>query len=312
MRASWTDPYLWLHLAGFAAVPILLELCLLGLAAGDPVLPVGLEFSLVAAIGIVPIVWMQWQRPFCIFCLLFLALKPSELSDQRRRLLRFFRTSVNQVLAIAIAVALTILLWKVYVLAPIAVSVTPFSSHWVGLGVAAIAFLGVNLFTQVPASVVRVLLVSDAQINAQEPYPAERVPLDFFLIGIRLKKILPDPPQRMAASNPSIPKPVVLTAESKDLAAQNLGLEAVTPSDSESATSGAEDFGAEDLGTEDSGAENSIIENLQADDLEIGSSGESLSEQAEESSSASALSEEEMLPDSLSSEKPSGDSPHAS
>lgn len=203
MRVVWSDPYVWLHLAGLATVPLLLELCFVGLAVGEPILPVWLEFFLVAAVGIGPILWMQWQRPFCIFSVVALALAPASISDPRRRMLRFFRTSVNQVLAIAIALALAILLWQLYRFAPIAADLAPFSSRWMGLGMAAIAFLGVNLFTQVPVSVLRLLTVSDNQLAAQEPYPPERIPLDFVLFGIRLRHILPEPSVRPLSSPPA-------------------------------------------------------------------------------------------------------------
>ena len=212
MRVVWSDPYVWLHLAGLAIVPLLLELCFVGLAVGDPILPVWLEFFLVAAVGIVPILWMQWQRPFCIFSVVALALAPGNLSDPRRRMLRFFRTSVNQVLAIATAIALAIVLWQVYRFAPLAADLAPFSSRWQGLGLAAIAFFGVNLFTQVPVSVLRLLTVSDRQLAAQDPYSPERIPLDFVLFGLRLRHILPEPKVR-----PLSPPPAPTTSQLSDL-----------------------------------------------------------------------------------------------
>lgn len=205
MRVVWSDPYVWLHLAGIATVPILLIICFVGLAVGDPILPVWLEFFLVAGFGVAPILWMQWQRPFCIFSVVALALAPANISDPRRRMLRFFRTSVNQVLAIAVSIGLTLLLWQLYRFAPIAADVAPFSSRWLGLGMAAIAFLGVNLFTQVPVSVLRLLTVSDKQLAAQVPYPPERIPLDFVLFGIRLRHILPEPPVRTLPTPPAPP-----------------------------------------------------------------------------------------------------------
>lgn len=206
MRAFWSDPYLWLHLAGLATVPIWLEICLLGLAVGDPVLPVWLEFFLVAGLGVAPILWMQWQRPFCIFCLLVLALSPSQLTDQQRRLLRFFRSSATQLVSIAVAIGLMVVLWQLYLRAPLVASVAPFEGQrWFGLGVAAIAFFLANLFTQVPASVLRVLLVSDAQLNAQEPYPVERILQDFTLTGFQVSRILPMPAMAMASPALSIP-----------------------------------------------------------------------------------------------------------
>jgi len=194
MRAFWSDPYLWLHLAGFATVPLWLEICLLGLAVGDPVLPVWMEVLLVGTVGIAPILWMQWQKPFCIYSFLFLAVAPVHMTDRQRRLLRLFKTSTTQLLAIPVAVALLVILWKLYLWAPLVASVAPFDGQrWFGLGLAAIAFLFANLFTQVPVSVLRVLLASDAQVNGQEPYPSERIGQDFTLPGFRLKQILPLP-----------------------------------------------------------------------------------------------------------------------
>lgn len=225
MRAFWSDPYLWLHLAGIATVPLWLEVCLLGLAVGDPVLPVWLEVLLVGTIGIAPILWMQWQKPFCIFSLLFLSLSPAHMSEDQRRLLRLFKSSVNQLLAIPVAVGLLVVLWQLYLRAPLVASVAPFDGQrWFGLGVAAIAFFLANLFTQVPVSVLRVLLASDAQVAAQVPYPSEQVGQDFTLFGIRLRQVLPVPatvavspaPATVAASEPTttIASPPPSTLES--------------------------------------------------------------------------------------------------
>jgi len=48
-----SEPILWIHVAGLAVVPIFLELCLLGLAVSDPLLPAWLELFIVAAVGVV-------------------------------------------------------------------------------------------------------------------------------------------------------------------------------------------------------------------------------------------------------------------
>jgi len=240
MRVVWSDPYVWLHLTGIATVPILLILCFVGFAVGDPILPVWLEFFLVAAFGVAPILWMQWQRPFCIFSVVALALAPANISDPRRRMLRFFRTSLNQVLAIAVSVALTILLWQLYRFAPIAADVAPFSSRWLGLGMAAIAFFGVNLFTQVPVSVLRLLTVSDKQLAAQVPYPPERIPLDFVLFGIRLRHILPEPPVRTLPTPPA-PRSTTPTAATPPEPASEPSEEATEPTPAAETTLTAEE-----------------------------------------------------------------------
>lgn len=193
MRSFWTEPFLWIHLAGLAALPLTLELVWLGLAVGDPILPIGLEFLLVAVVGIAPILWMQLTRPFDIFSILFLALKVEKLTQSQRRLLSLFKTKTNQVVAIAGALFMVWVLWQVYRIAPVAAGVIPLAPSWhiAGLLWAALAFLASNLFLQVPLSVLRVLLTSESQFAATAPYPVEKIPQDFTIPGVRVNKILP-------------------------------------------------------------------------------------------------------------------------
>lgn len=193
MRSFWSDPYLWVHLAGIAAVPIFLEICLLGFAVGDPLLPVWLELFLVGAVGIGPLFWMQWQRPFYIFSLLAVSLKPEQLTEDQRRLLTLFKSQRNRLAAAIVPILLFILLQKTYAVSAIAASVTPFPANWrlVGLFVAAIGFLACNLFTQVPISVLGVVLHSDAAFAATPPYPLEQIRRGFSVYGLRVNRILP-------------------------------------------------------------------------------------------------------------------------
>ncbi|MGP1383807.1 MAG: low-complexity tail membrane protein [Thainema sp.] len=194
MQSFRLDPYLWIHLAGLAALPILLEVCLLGLAVGYPLLPPVLEVAILAAIGIAPILWMQWTRPFYIFSLMAVALQPEKLSDQQRQMLRFFKTPVAKAFTLIAPVILIWVLWQLYKLAPIAADFTPISSQLriVGLLVAAIAFLACNLFLQVPLSVLHVLLVSPQSVENAEAYSIAEIPQNFTLIGLRIPKILPE------------------------------------------------------------------------------------------------------------------------
>jgi hypothetical protein len=120
MRSFWTEPFLWIHLAGIAALPLALELVWLGLAVGDPILPVWLELLLLAAVGILPVLWMQLTRPFDIFSLLVLAMKPEQLTQQQRRILSLFKTKANPLLTIAGAVFMLWVLWQIYRVAPVA------------------------------------------------------------------------------------------------------------------------------------------------------------------------------------------------
>nr|WP_290221551.1 low-complexity tail membrane protein [Trichocoleus desertorum] len=193
MRSFWSEPYLWVHAAGAAVLPILLELCLLGFAVGDPILPAGVEVGLVAVIGIAPLLWMQLFRPFNIFSLMVFALKLEKLTVDQRRILSLFKMQEGRVLAAVTPVFLVGVLWQLYRVAPVAASVAPFPATWrvAGLLLAAIAFLGCNLFLQVPVSVARVLLLSDAEFAATEPYPTEKIQRDFTAPGIQVNQILP-------------------------------------------------------------------------------------------------------------------------
>ncbi|XGV98421.1 MAG: low-complexity tail membrane protein [Leptolyngbya sp. BL-A-14] len=193
MRSFWSDPYLWVHLAGLAAFPLFLEGCLVGFAIGDPIFPIWLELLLVFAAGSLPILWMQWQRPFYIFSLVAVSLKPAALTDDQRKLLTLFKLPRNRVLAGLAAVALLFVLKNVYAVAPIAASSVSFlpTSHGLGLLIAAVAFFACNLFVQVPLSVASVMLSSDAAFARLEPYPFEQVRQNFTLIGLQLNQILP-------------------------------------------------------------------------------------------------------------------------
>lgn len=193
MRSFWSDPYLWIHLTGLAAFPLFLEGCLVGLAVGDPFLPVWLELLLIATVGSAPILWMQWQRPFYIFSLVAVSVKPDALTDDQRRLLTLFKLPRNRVLAVLVSVALIVVLRQVYEVAPIAASVASFlpASHFIGLLLAAVAFLACNLFVQVPVSVASVMLSNQSAFAATLPYPLETIRRSFTLVGLQLNQIVP-------------------------------------------------------------------------------------------------------------------------
>lgn len=199
MRSFWTEPFLWIHLAGIAALPLALEVVWLGLAVGDPLLPVWLELLLVAVVGIVPVLWMQLTRPFDIFSILVLAMKPEQLTQAQRRLLSLFKTKTNPAIAIAGALFLLWVLWQIYRVAPVASTVVPVPGWRIaGLLGAGAAFLVSNLFLQVPLSVAQVLLTSESEFAATEPYSLEKVPQDFTIPGWRVNQILP-----LAATEPA-------------------------------------------------------------------------------------------------------------
>jgi hypothetical protein len=193
MRSSWSEPFLWIHLAGLAALPIALELCLLGFAIGEPFLPIWLELLLVGAVGILPILWMQLVRPFYIFSILVLAIKPEQLTSDQRRILQLFKTPTHQGIAIGGTIFLAAILWQIYQLAPIATAIPflPSVGRTLGLLWAGAAFLISNLFLQVPLSVIPVLLTSDQALAAIAPYPVEKLRQDFTIPGLQVNQILP-------------------------------------------------------------------------------------------------------------------------
>jgi hypothetical protein len=193
MRSFWSEPFLWIHLAGLAALPIFLGLCWLGLAVGSPLLPVWLEVFLVGAAGIGPVLWMQWFRPFYIFSILVVAVKPQNLTNAQQRILAGFKSRLNQGLALFLAILLAVTLWQLYRFSPLAASVAPFPPQWrlAGLLLAAGAFLASNLFLQVPGSVLAVLLTPESEFAARQPHVLEKVGLDFTIAGWQVDRILP-------------------------------------------------------------------------------------------------------------------------
>ncbi len=194
MRSFRSEPILWIHLAGLATLPIFLEICWLGLAVGQGVLPVWLEFFLIAAIGCFPVLWVQLQRPFSIFAVVGIAQKPEQLDEQQRKILSLINTPANRLLAVLVAIFLIAVLWQLYQFAPVAATVVKFSPswRWVGLVIAALAFLASNVFLQIPVSVARVFVTSETKFAATKAYPVERIPLDFTIVGLQVNQILPE------------------------------------------------------------------------------------------------------------------------
>ncbi|WP_332981333.1 low-complexity tail membrane protein [Microcoleus sp. A003_D6] len=184
---------MWIHLSGAAALPIFLGVCLLGLAVGSPLLPVWLEMFLVAVAGIAPVLWMQWFRPFYIFSILVVAVKPQNLTNAQQQILTRFKTKLNQGLALFVAVLLGVILWQLYRLAPLAASVAPFppSWRWAGLLLAVATFLASNLFLQVSASVMAVLLTPESEFAATKPHVLEKIRQDFTIAPWQVDRLLP-------------------------------------------------------------------------------------------------------------------------
>lgn len=193
MNSFRTEPFLWIHLSGLAVFPLCLELVWLGLAIGDPVFPPVLELGLIAIVGILPVFWMQWQRPFDIFSLLVVAVTPNQLSEDQRKLLKLFKRPRQKVISAIAPLLLFFILWQLYQFAPIAASATANlpQLRLLGLLLATAAFLASHLFLQVPLSVLGVLLTRQDTYAATEPYTPEAVAENFTIPGIRVSRILP-------------------------------------------------------------------------------------------------------------------------
>jgi len=155
---------------------------------------VWLEFILLAAIGCFPVLWVQLQRPFSIFAVVGIAQKPEQLDEQQRKILSLINTPANRLLAVLVAIFLIGVLWQLYQIAPVAATVVRFSPswRWVGLVIAALAFLASNVFLQIPVSVARVFVTSETKFAATKAYPLERIPLDFTIVGLQVNQILPE------------------------------------------------------------------------------------------------------------------------
>ncbi|BAB75532.1 low-complexity tail membrane protein [Anabaena sp. FACHB-709] len=199
MRSFRSEPILWIHVAGLATLPIFLLLCLLFLSVGEPLLPVWMELLLVAATGLIPLLWMQLRRPFYIFAILGIALKPENLTEQQRKILCLINTKLNRVLALLSAILSIFVLWQLYQAAPLVVNITSQLPQWriLGLALAALTFLASNLFLQIPVSVARVLVTNDTEFAAIEPLPLEKINQDFTILGVRVNKILPQLPVKV-------------------------------------------------------------------------------------------------------------------
>lgn len=187
------EPFLWIHLAGIAVVPLSLQLVLLGLAIGDPLPLFWLELFIVGVFGVVPTLFMQLTRPFDLFSVLLLSLHPDSLTVEQRKILGSLKTRKIRILTIIVAFAMLGILWELYLLAPLgAVTVTTLP-QWriLGLLIAAIGFLLSNLFVQISIAVVGIILTPQQQWLTTEPYATEKILQDFTVCGLCVQKILP-------------------------------------------------------------------------------------------------------------------------
>ncbi|MDJ0601418.1 MAG: low-complexity tail membrane protein [Crocosphaera sp.] len=185
------EPFLWIHLAGLALAPLLLIVTWIGLAVSDPWPFYWVELVLVGIIGVVPMLWMQWTKPFDFFSILLLSIKPNHLTEEQRKILKLLKTRKNKIFHGIVAIGLLGVVWLLYQLAPFAAITASMLPQWriLGLMIAAIAFFFCNLFVQIPVSVLGVLLTSDKTWLTTKPIPCEKVISNFTVLGLQINKI---------------------------------------------------------------------------------------------------------------------------
>lgn len=193
MASISQEPYLWVHVAGLALVPVLCDVSLAGLAISEPLGPNWLELGLISALGGLPVLWMQWVRPFYIFSLGPIALVPDKLTEHQQRLLTRFKTPlIRGLVTVAFLGAIGLLVglyhFSSVIVAPAFLVKLP---RIAGIGIALMGFWGCNLFLQISLSAVGVLLTQPHQLAQTQPYPISKIEQDFTLVGLRINRILP-------------------------------------------------------------------------------------------------------------------------
>lgn len=191
MSSFRNEPFLWIHLSGIAVAPIALLIVWLSLAIATPITPYWLELIMLGIIGIIPILLMQWQKPFEIFSLLVVSLRPEVLTLEQRKILSLFKRPKQQFLALLTALLMAGKLYGIYYFAPLAaLPVVNFPQvRLLALLVAAIAFLVANLFVQVPVSVLGILFTQNKIYEETTPINIEDIPKNLTVPGLRVRKI---------------------------------------------------------------------------------------------------------------------------
>ena len=195
--------YLWVHFAGLAFVPLLLDICLSGLASAGPALPFQGQFWVIALLTIPPALTMQWRKPFYVFSLPPVALKPAVLSNDQRRCLQIFKSWQIKALAISIALFSIWVLAQLYAMTPL---ISPLLQPKAGLVCATITFFLATTFMQIAVSAARALLISPEALQRVAAVEEGAIASDFLILGIRVNKLFLDTPTQVdPESNQSIP-----------------------------------------------------------------------------------------------------------
>lgn len=191
VKSLRSEPFLWIHLLGISVFPIFIGITIIGLSIGDSYSFIG-ELILLTLITVLPIFWMQFKRPFNIFSVLFLSLKPERLNDRHKIILSLFKRFKHKFLSASAAVFMTALLWLLYHLSPLAVGTLNFvpQQRLLGLAIASVGFFASNLFFQIPLSALLVLSTKQVKLDRTSAYSVDKIERDFTTVGIQIDRIL--------------------------------------------------------------------------------------------------------------------------
>ncbi|MEM6449816.1 MAG: low-complexity tail membrane protein [Cyanobacteria bacterium P01_D01_bin.105] len=190
--------YLWVHFAALALVPLLLDVCLVGLASargafGYPS-AYGFQFWAIALLCVGLPLWMQIARPFYIFSLPPVALNPDGLTEDQRRCLTVLTSWQIKALAGVAAVGCVWLLAQLYEKSALVTNpAIPLMTPAAGMVSVVVTFFLVSLLMQISVSAGRSLLVSPKALRRVAPYEGA-IAQNFLIAGIRIDQLLPSEP----------------------------------------------------------------------------------------------------------------------
>ncbi len=182
-RSQAKELFLWAHFSLLAFLPLALVLTMAGLAVGEPLFPGWLEIPVLAVPIIAYVAWQQSNRPIYPFSLGFVHRSVSHLSVLQRQILTIVKRPATGWIAIVTAVFLYVLFRQVYQTAPLAENIAPFPDSFRFLGIiwALVFFLVANVITQVGVVALRVLVLSETELN--QAYAPEQIKQDFTVLG---------------------------------------------------------------------------------------------------------------------------------
>lgn len=185
-----SELFLWIHLGGIIMFPLFLLITVIGLAVGESYSYL-IEVPLLVAISIVPILLMQLYRPFNIFSVLLFSLKPELLTASQKKILALFQRKQQKFANVIAAVLMLLSLWLLYYLSSGVGDLVSFfpPQRSLGLVIAVIAFLGSNLFLQIPLSALQALLTDQAKLSQTEQCSLEEIEAGFTTPGIKIGKM---------------------------------------------------------------------------------------------------------------------------